>query len=915
MEISKFTLLLLALIIFFLIVPIVQATDYAALKTAYINSHPGQTIIPFPWESGTSIKVLPFNYEIPAVPGNIISISACRDEFEAASFIITSQKDLSGIGITVQPLKDGNGNTIPSSAIDVRLVKVWYQAAPNNIYYTTAGYYLTPELLLKDDSLVNVDYVNKTNYLKVTINGVQQYIDISNSTGAFPSNAQVQDASSLQPFSLKANENKQIWITVHVPRTTPGGNYSGTLIITAPSETPVTMNFSVTVLPFDLEPAPLEYGIYYLGEMTFASLNGYDKNPATMFVELQDMKDHGVVYPTLYQKDDANLNSVLTLRDTIGLPKDKIYIAGLYPSHNAYIGNPTDPAGLQAVANKVINWRGHTESHGYTTTYFYGIDEAWSDVLATEIPAWQTVHNNGGKMFVAVDNNYDAVNVVGDLLDLAVFFGPHTTAQVAQWHSKGKRIFSYGNPHVGVENPEIYRKNYGFTLWYDGYDGSMDFAYQNKFGQSIWNDFDTPPRDYQGTIYYYRDHVFAYPATNGVIDTIQWEGFREGVDDTRYVASLIKKDGSTVSAKALVSAGISNNDNMTAIRKNVIAQVLLSNPAAPIANFTASPLSGTAPLTVTFTDTSTNSPTFWNWSFGDGSFVNATVRNPIHTYTAAGNYTVVLNVTSAGGFGTLTRQRYINITNAMSTFGVFRPSTHMFYLDYNRIGVWNGAGIDRLFNFGITGDIPVSGDWNADGRTEIGVFRNSTDQFYLDYTGNGTWNGALFDQQYTFGLSGDIPISGDWNADGRTEIGVFRNSTHQFYLDYNGNGAWNGALFDQQYTFGLSGDIPISGDWNADRRTEIGVFRPSNHVFYLDYNGNGLWEGAMIDRAYTFGLSGDIPVSGDWNADGKTEIGVFRNSTHMFYLDYHGNGAWNGASVDRLYNFGISGDVPVSGKW
>ena len=98
-------------------------------------------------------------------------------------------------------------------------------------------------------------------------------------------------------------------------------------------------------------------------------------------------------------------------------------------------------------------------------------------------------------------------------------------------------------------------------------------------------------------------------------------------------------------------------------------------------------------------------------------------------------------------------------------------------------------------------------------------------------------------------------------------------------------------------------------------REKIGIFRPSTHSFYLDTNGNGSWNGASIDRQYNFGISGDIPVTGDWSNDGKSEIGVFRNSTHLFYLDYDGNGVWNGASVDRQYNFGISGDKPVSGKW
>ena len=152
-----------------------------------------------------------------------------------------------------------------------------------------------------------MDYVTKTNYLKVTINGVEQYIDISTPTATFPSNAQIRDASSLQPFSLKANENKQIWITVHVPSTTPAGNYSGNITITAPSETPVTMNFSVTVLPFDLEPAPVEYGLYYYGILgTHDAYQAFSiRTPATYLIELQNMKDHGVLYPTLYQQDNG----------------------------------------------------------------------------------------------------------------------------------------------------------------------------------------------------------------------------------------------------------------------------------------------------------------------------------------------------------------------------------------------------------------------------------------------------------------------------------------------------------------------------------------------------------------------------------------------------------------------------------
>ena len=237
------------------------------------------------------------------------------------------------------------------------------------------------------------------------------------------------------------------------------------------------------------------------------------------------------------------------------------------------------------------------------------------------------------------------------------------------------------------------------------------------------------------------------------------------------------------------------------------------------------------------------------------------------------------------------------------------------YLDYNGNGAWDGSETDRLYTFGSTGDLPLSGDWDHDGLAEIGVFRPSTHTFYLDYNGNGAWNGAGTDRQYSFGANGDRPVAGDWDNDGFSEIGVFRSSTHTFYLDYNGNGAWNGAGTDRQYSFGANGDRPVAGDWDNDGFSEIGVFRSSTHSFYLDNNGNGVWNGVGTDKLYSFGAVGDMPVTGDWGNDGISEIGVFRSSTHSFYLDYSANGVWNGAGTDRQYSFGASGDKPVVGKW
>jgi PKD repeat protein len=101
--------------------------------------------------------------------------------------------------------------------------------------------------------------------------------------------------------------------------------------------------------------------------------------------------------------------------------------------------------------------------------------------------------------------------------------------------------------------------------------------------------------------------------------------------------------------------------------------ITVRNLAAPVANFTASLTSGNKPLTVTFNDTSSNTPTSWLWTFDDGS--NATVQNPVHTYSSAGNYTVSLNVTNDDGTNSVTKPDYIKVSNLPPTTLTTSPTT------------------------------------------------------------------------------------------------------------------------------------------------------------------------------------------------------------------------------------------------
>jgi PKD repeat protein len=84
---------------------------------------------------------------------------------------------------------------------------------------------------------------------------------------------------------------------------------------------------------------------------------------------------------------------------------------------------------------------------------------------------------------------------------------------------------------------------------------------------------------------------------------------------------------------------------------------------------------------VTFTDLSTNAPTSWEWTFGDGG--TSTVKNPVHSYTSAGSFDVALTATNAYGFKKITKYGYI-LVNPQSFPQFFLPPSPFYCGGNNR---------------------------------------------------------------------------------------------------------------------------------------------------------------------------------------------------------------------------------------
>ena len=124
---------------------------------------------------------------------------------------------------------------------------------------------------------------------------------------------------------------------------------------------------------------------------------------------------------------------------------------------------------------------------------------------------------------------------------------------------------------------------------------------------------------------------------------------------------------------------------------------------APVADFTANKVSGCSPLTVTFQDLSTNTPTSWNWDFGNGQLSN--LQNPTVNFSQPGSYTIKLIVRNSSGIDEEEKINYITVfpspapafTANITTACV--PATIQF-TDQSTIPPGGGTITEWLWNFG-----------------------------------------------------------------------------------------------------------------------------------------------------------------------------------------------------------------------
>ncbi len=196
-----------------------------------------------------------------------------------------------------------------------------------------------------------------------------------------------------------------------------------------------------------------------------------------------------------------------------------------------------------------------------------------------------------------------------------------------------------------------------------------------------------------------------------------------------------------------------------------------------------------------------------------------------------------------------------------SDYGVFHY--------YNNAGywlikdLWNNVVVNNVA-FGSWTDIPVSGDYNGDGITDLAVYKRSPDEngnnWLIDINRDGNSDIAV-----SFGMDGDYPIPADYNGDGTTDISCFSPIL----------GYWNiRNITTLNYGMGHHLDIPISADYNGSGSKDTAFFIPSTGNWVIDINLSG-----AFDIQTEFGEYRDLPIPSDYDGDNTSEIAVYAYNT------------------------------------
>ncbi|MEK6796392.1 MAG: hypothetical protein AABZ39_16565 [Spirochaetota bacterium] len=442
----------------------------------------------------------------------VFSVMAAQGEYETVILGIHPLKAVSGISVSVSPL--AGPTTIPSSAVDARMVK--YEEMRYPMYTTKGTYRRVPELLY--------------------------------------------------PFAaIDASEGvtEQVWITIAIPQTAAPGVYTAQVNVAAEGGVSVSIPLRVRVLAFALRSDPAKFYSTYSYDIHFRARNSLAAiDPALTNKEgldriaLDDFRTmiaYGMNIPSTgwYSYDTKTSGFYYRGVETFdilrraGFTNIPFYfaiigngIAGLYqkytgswiPGHALVTNMPPD-AFFDEVTEKVKKIEAERIASNWPPFYYNPLDEV--DAAATEfgVRVHAAVKKAGVRTYATKDPKSPDAPAYRDVVDLwcaQTYSVPYEEVRA----TPNKRFWTYPNHNAGeIKIREAMfkggRLTYGYGFWKSGYEGIVPW---------IWHwDVEDPANYLDGN---YADTGPKIARDGAILPATYWVCFREGADDARYIYTL-----------------------------------------------------------------------------------------------------------------------------------------------------------------------------------------------------------------------------------------------------------------------------------------------------------------------------------------------------------------------------------------
>ena len=192
----------------------------------------------------------------------------------------------------------------------------------------------------------------------------------------------------------------------------------------------------------------------------------------------------------------------------------------------------------------------------------------------------------------------------------------------------------------------------------------------------------------------------------------------------------------------------------------------------------------------------------------------------------------------------------------------------------------NPPGPALIQNWGTVSDQFVVGDYDGDHKSDYAIWRGPQNGVRAAFWILNSFDGTV--SIVPFGLAGDSPfVVGDYDGDGKDDVAIFRSDPNlqdptqpaEFWFQPSKPGPTKGQ--DTRLQWGIETDIPVPGDYNGDGKTDMAVARDNGDgttSMWIHF-GDGTGNPNTSQNVVRWGLTSDFFVPGDYDGDGNDRLG------------------------------------------